>query len=237
MRLRSRSREGHAVRDRRQRGTPRLARGLHRRDGGWGCRARARGRGWIGKSTFWLAGVELARSRGLRVLSSRPAEAERGLDHVGLSDLFEDVFADIAAAISTPRRRALEIALLREEAETILSITARSAWPYATRCTFSARERPILLAIDDVQCLDPSSSTALAFALRRLAPSPVLVLLARRLETGTEPSELEQALAAGRVERLPVGSTSLLALGALAPCAARRVHLDATTLSIQARIV
>ena len=28
----------------------------------------------IGKSTLWLAGVEHARSRGLRVLRSRPAE-------------------------------------------------------------------------------------------------------------------------------------------------------------------
>ena len=31
----------------------------------------------IGKSTLWLAGVEAARERGLRVLVSRPAEAER----------------------------------------------------------------------------------------------------------------------------------------------------------------
>ena len=74
------------------------------------------GEAGIGKSTLWLAGVELARSRGLRVLSSRPAEAERGLAHVGLGDLFEDVLADVAPLISTPRRRALEIALLREEA-------------------------------------------------------------------------------------------------------------------------
>ena len=54
------------------------------------------GEAGIGKSTLWLAGVELARSRGLRVLLSRPAEAERGLAHAGLGDLFEDALADVA---------------------------------------------------------------------------------------------------------------------------------------------
>ena len=54
------------------------------------------GEAGIGKSTLWLAGVEHARERGLRVLSSRPAEAERSLAHVGLGDLFD----------GRPRRRA-----------------------------------------------------------------------------------------------------------------------------------
>ena len=75
-----------------------------------------------------------------------------------------------------------------------------------------SERKPILLAVDDVQWLDPSSSSALAFALRRLAASPVLVLLARRLVAGAEPSGLEQALDAGRVERLPVGPLSVGAL-------------------------
>jgi hypothetical protein len=70
----------------------------------------------IGKSTLWLAGIQHARGRGLRVLSSRPAEAECGLAHVGLGDLFEDVFDDVLPALSAPRRRALELALLLEEA-------------------------------------------------------------------------------------------------------------------------
>jgi hypothetical protein len=70
----------------------------------------------IGKSTLWLAGVEHARAQGLRVLSSRPAEAERGLAHAGLGDLFDDVLDDVLPALSLPRRRALEVALLLEEA-------------------------------------------------------------------------------------------------------------------------
>jgi hypothetical protein len=42
------------------------------------------GEAGVGKSTLWLAGVELARERGFRVLSARPAEAERELAYVGL---------------------------------------------------------------------------------------------------------------------------------------------------------
>jgi DNA-binding CsgD family transcriptional regulator len=59
----------------------------------------------------------------------------------------------------------------------------------------------VLVAIDDVQWLDPPSERALSFALRRLDARPLLVLLARRT---TQPSELERALAAERVRRLPV---------------------------------
>ena len=42
------------------------------------CALVLEGQAGIGKSTLWLAGIEYARSRGMRVLSSRPAEAEAG---------------------------------------------------------------------------------------------------------------------------------------------------------------
>src|SRR5262245_44241833 len=73
------------------------------------------GEAGIGKSTLWLAGVEYARGRGVRVLSSRPAEAERGLAHVGLGDLFDGVLDEVLPALPPPRRRALAIALLLQE--------------------------------------------------------------------------------------------------------------------------
>src|SRR6266508_1702792 len=73
------------------------------------------GEAGIGKSTLWHAGVEHARARGLPILSSRPAEAERGLAHVGLGDLFEDVLDDVLPLLPVPRRHALEAALLLEE--------------------------------------------------------------------------------------------------------------------------
>ena len=86
----------------------------------------------IGKSTLWLAAVAAARRRGFLVLSSRPAEAERGLAHVGLGDLFDHVLDGVIGELSPPRRRALEVALLRDEAADERAPTiARSRWPYA----------------------------------------------------------------------------------------------------------
>ncbi len=170
------------------------------------------GEAGIGKSTVWLAAVAGARERGFLVLSSRPAEAERGLAHVGLGDLFEDVLDDVLPALSMPRRRALEVALLREEASG--DTVDHRALAVAVRDVLHrlSESKPILVAIDDVQWLDPSSSSALSFALRRLAAKRVLLLLARRLADGAEPSELEHALAAERIERLPVGPLSVGAL-------------------------
>jgi len=169
------------------------------------------GEAGIGKSTLWLAGVETARERGLRVLSSRPAEAEQRLAHVGLGDLFEGVLDDVLPALSPPRRRALEVALLVEEAGEVadprtLGVAVRSA--LEALCA----EGRVVVAIDDVQWLDPSSASALAFALRRLDEQSILLLLARRLGEGAETPALERAIQADRVERLLVGPLSLGAI-------------------------
>ncbi len=74
------------------------------------------GEAGIGKSTLWLAGVQHARARGLRVFTSRPTEPERTLGNAGLGDLLEGVLDEVLHELSPPRRRALEITLLHEEA-------------------------------------------------------------------------------------------------------------------------
>jgi len=170
------------------------------------------GEAGIGKSTLWLAGVEHAHRRDFRVLASRPTEAERSLAHVGLGDLLEDVLDDALPALPAPRRHALEVAMLREEASG--EAVDHRALAVAVRDVVQllSEQEPILIAIDDVQWLDPSSSSALAFALRRLAANDVLVLLARRLADGTQPSEIDPGLGAERVGRMPVGPLSVGAL-------------------------
>jgi hypothetical protein len=166
----------------------------------------------IGKSTLWLAGAEYARTGGLRVLSSRPAEAERTLAHVGLGDLLETALDETLPALSAPRRRALEIATLRAAAsggafdERALAVAVRDVLQL-----LSERE-PVVIAVDDVQWLDPSSSSTLAFALRRLAASDVRLLLARRLVDEGQPSGLDRVLGREAVQRLPVGPLSAGAL-------------------------
>jgi DNA-binding CsgD family transcriptional regulator len=159
----------------------------------------------IGKSTLWLAATELARDAGFRVLTARPAAAERGLAYAGLSDLLEDVLADALPDLTPPRRRALEAALLIDEPDVedvddrAVAVAVRDALELA-----SERGR-LVVAIDDVQWLDTASVSALAFALRRLAPAQQLVLLARRTgDTGR--TSIENAL---DPEEVVVGPLSL----------------------------
>jgi DNA-binding CsgD family transcriptional regulator len=166
------------------------------------------GEAGIGKSTLWRAGVEAAHARGLRVLLSRPAEAERGLTHAGLGDLFENVLESVLPALPLPRRHALEVALLLDEDPhgfdpRTLGVAVRSA------LEILADDGPIVLAIDDVQWLDPSSASALAFALRRLDERLILLLLARRLGESANTPGIEPAIRADRVQRLHVGPLSL----------------------------
>ena len=166
----------------------------------------------IGKSALWLAGAAEAEAAGLRVLRTRPVEAEQRLAHAGLGDLLEDAIESVGTELSTPRRRALEIVLLRQEAsgepvdDRALAVAVRDV--LEALCV----RGPVLLAVDDVQWLDPSSSGALAFALRRFSTSGLLLLLTRRVVDRSQPSELEQALGPERVERLPVGPLSVGAL-------------------------
>src|SRR5215216_4133569 len=80
------------------------------------------GEAGIGKSTLWLAGIEAARERGLRVLSSRPAEAERGLAHVVLSDLFEGVLDEVLPALSPLSFSARETVAMETPARSATSL-------------------------------------------------------------------------------------------------------------------
>jgi DNA-binding CsgD family transcriptional regulator len=161
----------------------------------------------IGKSTLWLAGVEEAGARGSRILSSRPAEAERGLAHAGLGDLFEGALDDVLPSLASPRRRALEVALLRESGD-LLDHRALGVAVREVLQTLS-EERPLLIAVDDIQWLDVASASAVAFALRRLDTSRIDLLLARRRTDDPRPSQIEQALDPRCIQVLPLGPLSV----------------------------
>ena len=94
--------------------------------------------------------------------------------------------------VSPPTRAPLAVAVH----DTLLALAKRGA---------------LVLAIDDVQWLDPASANALSFALRRLDREPIRILLARR---GDAPAALEPALP-GVVERLSVGPLSVGAIQGL----------------------
>jgi DNA-binding CsgD family transcriptional regulator len=185
----------------------------------------------IGKSTLWSAGVERARVRGVRVLVSRPAEAERELAHTCLGDLFEDELERVLPALSPPQRRALEVALLVEDAAEAsdartLGVAVRSALGQLVE------EGPVVLAVDDVQWLDASSASAVGFALRRMRGQAVHLLLARRVGEGAPRSGLESALESSDVETLPIGPLSLGAVHSLLQSRLGRMYPRPTLLRV-----
>jgi DNA-binding CsgD family transcriptional regulator len=166
------------------------------------------GEAGIGKSTLWSAVVDTARERGLRVLSSRPAESERGLAHAGLGDLFDGALDDVLPSLTAPQRRALEVALLVEDAggrpidTRALGVAVRNALQLLAA-------DGLVVAIDDLQWLDASSASALGFALRRVPDTSMLLLWTRRLDAGEQASPVETALDPDRIERVRVGPLSI----------------------------
>jgi DNA-binding CsgD family transcriptional regulator len=188
------------------------------------------GEAGIGKSTLWLAGLDRAREQGLRVLSSRPAEAEQAFAFAGLGDLFEDVLDDVRPHLPPPRRNALEVALLVEEAQEPLDPRALGV-AVRTALELLAAEQPLVLAVDDVQWLDGPSAGALAFALRRTS-APLYVLLARRLGEQNEAAPLESVLSAASLKRLHIDPLSAGALQAVVREQLERVFPRPTLLRI-----
>lgn len=164
------------------------------------------GEAGIGKSTLFMAALDRARARGLRVLLSRPSEVERDLPHVVLGDLLEGAVDDVLPALSTPRRAALEIALLRRQPDVqdtdplALGVAIRDA------LRLLATRSSVLVAIDDAQWCDEPSLAALEFALRRSSRDQVRVLLARR---GSTTSRIEKALEGDRITVTPLSVGAL----------------------------
>ena len=81
-----------------------------------------------------------------------------------------------------------------------------------------AQEKPLLVALDDVQWIDSSSAEILRFALRRLDGQPVGVLATVRGRPVKAPLELDRAFAAfGRLplEPLSIGAVHRLLWGRL----------------------
>ena len=134
----------------------------------------------IGKTTLWLAAIEAANARGFRVLSTRAAAAESVLAYTALADMLDDVDAGTWADLPAPQLLAVDQVLLRAGTDDVTDQRAVAAAFLAVIDRF-AETGPVLLAIDDLQWLDPSSVHVIAFAARRLS-GPVGILGSVRTE-------------------------------------------------------
>jgi DNA-binding CsgD family transcriptional regulator len=153
------------------------------------------GEAGAGKSSLWHGAVEAAAEAGCLVLRSEPSASEADSPFSGLSDLVAEALPAIADGIPAPQLEALEVALLlRPSGEEPPAPHVIGRAILAALRSLAARG-PVLLAIDDVQWLDPGSLDALVFALRRIAagprsalpPVPFSLLLATRTEAPADP--------------------------------------------------
>ena len=173
------------------------------------------GEAGIGKTTLWKRVVAGARARSYHVLLSRPVDSETQLAFAALGDLLEDVPTEAMSGLPEPQRRALEVALLRREAEGPAPLSRAVALGLLGVVRSLAESGPVLLAVDDVQWLDRPSASALEFVARRLREGPIGLLVARRLDAGNVPALTELVLPDARFERLAVGPLDLNTLDRL----------------------
>jgi DNA-binding CsgD family transcriptional regulator len=161
----------------------------------------------IGKTTLWSKALGEARRRSYRALAARPSQAEAVLPYAGLIELLDGVLDEMLPTLAPPQRRALEAAVLR--AEPTGSATDQIAVSLALLSILRAlaRERPTIVAVDDLQWLDAPSARVLAFALRRFGDEPLALVGSRRQKA--DPLELEGAIPPERLERIELGPLSI----------------------------
>src|SRR5262249_59782921 len=114
-----------------------------------------RGGAGAGKARRGEAGGEAALAGGMRVLSAGPDSAETSLSFAGLANLLDSIEPEILAGLPAPQRRALEVALLRADPAGGAMPPRAIALGLLTLLRQLAAGRPLLVAVDDLQWLDP----------------------------------------------------------------------------------
>jgi predicted ATPase len=183
------------------------------------------GEAGIGKTTLWRRAVALAAEQGYRVLSCRGSSSEAQFSFVALGDLLGPALEDVLPALPGPQAKALAVALLVDEAVGSEPDQRAIALAFANALRVLAEDRPVAVAIDDVQWLDRPSMFVLEFALRRMREEAVAFLLTLREDESTPiPFDLHRAVDEDRLSRLRVGP--------LSPGALHRLLSDRLDLSL-----
>lgn len=166
----------------------------------------------IGKTTFWLSGLDRAREEGFRVLSACAAAAESVMAYTSLADMLGDCDPSLIADLPAPQRNAVDQILLRGDVGGAATDQRTLGAAFVSVVTELADRSPVLLAIDDLQWLDSSSRYILAFAVRRL-PARVGVFVTVRTDPSVEGAaswlSIRYPAALRRVEMGPLSLSAL----------------------------
>ena len=122
----------------------------------------------VGKSAAARALVAERTRAGCRVLSAAPSQSEAGLPYVTLLDLLSNQLELAWQVLPDHLRQPLEVALLKASAPDTVrdELAVRLAVLHVLRRL--AASGPVLLVVDDIQWVDPSSLEVLTFCARRL---------------------------------------------------------------------
>ncbi|MDQ1464992.1 MAG: hypothetical protein QOC73_1933 [Actinomycetota bacterium] len=164
----------------------------------------------IGKTAIWSQAVATVRDGNAVLLSCRCGEADVAWTFAGLGDLLEAVGGDVTAELPPIQQDALAAAMLQSDAAVAPAGDRVVGMAVLGVLRALARSGPLLLAIDDVQWLDPSSRNVLSFALRRLRDEPVRLLASYRLgPVGAASAESDLGLPGNRLVIGPVSVGTL----------------------------
>jgi DNA-binding CsgD family transcriptional regulator len=166
----------------------------------------------IGKTTLWQAGIRSAQGNNFRALWTRASEGEAAMLFAGLADLMDGLDEAVLNRIPSPQAHALGVALRRVNPDHSPPEPFAISSGFLNAIREAAKTSRLLIAVDDVQWLDPSSADCLLFVARRLKGEDVSFLLSRR---GEGPTDLERVLEPHGVERLQVGGLSMGAVSRL----------------------
>lgn len=172
------------------------------------------GEAGIGKTTLWQAALERADRRGFRALSARNAGAQSVLAYATLTALLADIdtaeFGDLPAA----QRGAVERIRRADRADGAPTDQRAVAAAFLSIVEKLAARQTLVLAIDDVQWVDPSSSHVLSYTARRLT-GPIGVLGTLRTDGETADDawlQLRRPDATQRISLRPLTSRALQAV-------------------------
>ena len=180
----------------------------------------------IGKTVLWETGAAQVAERFGRVLFCRCAQAEASLSFAALSELFGTVVVDASRSLAAPRAHALAVALLLAEPGEERPDAHAIGLAVVDVLRVLADDGPVVMALDDIQWLDPGSGAVLQVALRRLRDDRAGLLATLRTGTGTAaPLDFEHAFSEQRFDRRLVGP---LGLGGVYQLLRQRLGLELT---------
>jgi predicted ATPase len=141
-----------------------------------------RGPAGIGKSALLDAATAAAAAQGVRVLTATGIQSEARIPFAGLHQLLRPIL-HLADGLPPRQRAALETAFgMSDQPDGAAAELLPVGLAALELASDAATVAPVLMVIEDAQWLDESSRGALAFAARRLAADPIVMLAAVRAD-------------------------------------------------------